>query len=68
MSVESQMARIAELDEALRITLASLVAALSLLERGGKRAAASDKIFQLMLADYHAAVEIGRAALKGESR
>jgi hypothetical protein len=40
--------------------LASLVAAVSLLKRGGKKAAASDKMFEIMLSDYDAAIEAGR--------
>lgn len=36
---------------------ASLVAAISLLERGGKQAAPSDKMFYQMLDDYHSAVK-----------
>ncbi len=49
--------------EVVRTLLASLVAAVSLLERGGKKAAASDKMFEVMLADYRKAIETGRAAL-----
>ena len=49
--------------EAHKQVLASLVASVSLLERGGKKAAASDRIFDLMLNDYHTAIDSGRAAL-----
>lgn len=42
---------------------ASLAAAISLLERGGKKAAASDKMFEQMLTDYRNALDKGRAAL-----
>lgn len=45
---------------------ASLAAAISLLERGGKsakKAAASDKMFDQMLADYRASLERARTAL-----
>lgn len=56
-------ATLAELREAATDTLASLVAAVSLLERGGKRAAPSDKMFHTMLADYNASIKRARAAL-----
>lgn len=51
--------------EALKHALASLVAAISLLERTprAKKAAPSDKMFDQMIADYKAAIEQGRAAL-----
>ena len=49
--------------EALRGTTAALVAAISLLERGGKKAAPSDTMFAMMLDDYRKAVEEARAAL-----
>lgn len=52
----------AERDPFIRL-LASLAAAISLLERGGKEAAPSDKMFDQMLTDYRAALEAGRAAL-----
>jgi hypothetical protein len=44
---------------------ASLAAAISLLERGGKKAAPSDKMFKQMLVDYRGSLERARAALKG---
>jgi len=50
------------LREALIRTAASLVAAISLLERGGKKAAASDTMFAAMLKDYQASVDKARAA------
>lgn len=53
----------AERDPFIRL-LASLAAAISLLERGGKEAAPSDKMFDQMLTDYRAALEAGRAALR----
>ena len=53
----------AALREALIDVLASLVAAHSLLEGGGKKAAASDKMFYQMLKDYAASIARGRAAL-----
>jgi hypothetical protein len=43
--------------------LASLVAVVSLLKRGGKKAAPSDKMFDQMILDYERAIERGRAAL-----
>ena len=52
-----------DLLEALRGTTAALVAAISLLERGGKRAAPSDKMFAQMLKDYAKAAEGGRVAV-----
>lgn len=48
---------------------ASLAAAISLLERGGKaakKAAASDKMFDQMMLDYKASLDRARAALAGE--
>jgi septal ring factor EnvC (AmiA/AmiB activator) len=44
-------------------TTASLAAAVSLLERGGKKAAPSDKMFAQMLKDYNASLDRARAAL-----
>lgn len=44
--------------------LASLVAAVSLLKRGSKKAAPSNRMFDQMIADYERAIERGRAALK----
>ena len=43
---------------------AHLVAAHSLLKRGGKKAAGSDKMFEIMLKDYEASIDTVRAALK----
>jgi hypothetical protein len=40
---------------------ASLAAAISLLERGGKKAAPSDKMFAIMLNDYRRSLEDWRA-------
>ena len=51
------------LREAALDALAALVAAVSLLEGGGKKAAASDKMFAQMLVDYRASIERTRAAL-----
>lgn len=53
----------AALIEALKNVTAHLIAAHSLLQRGGKKAAASDKIFNIMLADYEKSFEVGRTAI-----
>ena len=57
---------LARRDRALVGVCASLAAAISLLEHGGKKAAASDKMFEQMLVDYRASLETGRQALTGE--
>lgn len=49
--------------DAHKATLASLVAAVSLLRRGGRKAAPSDAMFNMMLADYEKAIEASRIAL-----
>ena len=46
--------------------VASLRAAISLLEKGGKKAAPSDKMFAQMLKDYHAAATKAAALLQGK--
>ena len=56
-------ARIAELEAALSDTTAHLVAAVSLLERGGKKAAPSNTMFAQMLVDHKNSIERARAAL-----
>jgi uncharacterized coiled-coil DUF342 family protein len=56
-------ARIAELEAALKDTTVCLLAAVSLLESGGKKAAPSNKMFDQMLVDYKNGVERARAAL-----
>lgn len=56
-------ARVAELEGVAVDVMASLAAAISLLERGGKKAAASDKMFAQMLVDYNASLDRARAAL-----
>ncbi len=56
-------ALVGELVEVLLDVTASLVAAHSLLQNGGKKAAASDKMFSLMLNDYEKSFELGRAVL-----
>ena len=53
-----------ELVEALKNTTANLVAAHSLLQSGGEKAAASNTMFEIMLKDYEKSIEVGRAALK----
>lgn len=45
--------------------MASLAAAISLLERGGKKAAGSDKMFEQMLCDYRASLQRARQSLEG---
>ena len=61
-------ARVAKLEAATIDAAASLTAAISLLERGGKRAAPSDKMFEQMLVDYRNSLERARAALKDAPR
>ena len=50
--------------EALKNVTVHLIAAHGLLHRGGKKAAASDAMFSMMLADYEKSFEVGRAAIK----
>lgn len=58
-----------DLLEGLKSTTASLVAAVSLLKRGTKKAAPSDTMFDMMIADYEKAIEAGRSAIaKAEGR
>lgn len=49
--------------EALVDATVHLIAAVSLLECGGKKAAASDKMFAQMLVDYNASIDRARTAL-----
>lgn len=58
LSRENEALKAAALDGA-----ASLAAAISLLANGGKKAAASDKMFDIMLNDYNKSLEHLRAAL-----
>lgn len=58
---EKAEADLAAAREGLRDVLAHLVAAVSVLEHGGKRGVASDKMFKVMLSDYHKSIERGRA-------
>lgn len=53
----------ARLREVAMDSTASLVAAVSLLERGGKKAAASNKMFDTMLSDYRKSIARARQAL-----
>lgn len=62
--IELCLPRIEELEAALRGTAACLAAAVSLLERGGRKAAASDLMFDAMLTDYRNTLEEARAVLK----
>lgn len=62
--VVGQDAEIAELVGVLGDVTAHLVAAHSLLSRGGKKAAASDTIFKIMLQDYEKSFEAGRKWLR----
>ena len=66
--IEALTAEVERKDAALVNCAASLAAAISLLENGGKaakRAAASDKMFDQMILDYKASLNRARAALKG---
>lgn len=58
LTAEAERLRAALIDNA-----ASLEAAISLLERGGKKAAPSDKMFEMMLNDYRKSTNNARAAL-----
>ena len=49
------------LREALKTVTVSLIACHSLLGAGGKRAAGSDKMFEIMMSDYAKAIEVGRS-------
>ena len=59
----SRDAEVAGLVGVLGNVTAHLVAAHSLLSRGGKKAAASDTIFKIMLQDYEKSFEAGHKAL-----
>lgn len=63
MECAAKDAEIAELVAVLGNVTAHLAAAHSLLSRGGKKAAASDTIFKIMLQDYEKSFEAGRKAL-----
>lgn len=47
---------------------AALAAAISLLERGGKKAAPSDKMFEMMLNDYRISLEAARTVLTKQTQ
>jgi hypothetical protein len=64
--IEHLSKEVERLREALVTSAASLAAAISLLERGGKKAAPSDTMFAMMLADYQKALDNARAALTQE--
>jgi hypothetical protein len=53
----------AALTETLKDVLVSLIAAHSLLEHGGKKAAPSNTMFEIMLSDYAKSIARGRKAL-----
>ena len=53
-----------ELFEALKRTVLSLMASISLLEHGGKKAAPSNKMFQMMMADYKKDLDLGLKTLR----
>ena len=57
-----------EPDEVLVDVAASLAAAISLLERGGRKASPSDKMFKLMLSDYRGSLSRARQALSSQGR
>jgi hypothetical protein len=63
-AVAEQAQQIERLREVIMEVTVSLIACHSLLSRGGKRAAASNKMFEIMLSDYEKAIEVGRAALQ----
>jgi hypothetical protein len=61
---EAAQSQAAQDVETLTDLTVHLIAAVDLLERGGKKAAASDKMFAQMLLDYKASIERGRAAIR----
>jgi hypothetical protein len=67
--IEELEAKLAKAVGAAVDTAASLAAAISLLEKGGKKAAPSNKMFDQMMADYRYSLERTRttlAELKGK--
>ena len=64
---ENAEAETARLREAVMPAVASLAAAISLLERSPKTGAASSKMFDIMLNDYGKALDTARAALKPDT-
>ena len=61
--LEKEPKEIQKLRKTLIGVLAGFVASVDLLERGGKKAAPSDKMFAQMLDDYKNRIERGRAAV-----
>ena len=57
-----------EMHDALMDATASLVAAISLLEGGGKKSAASDKMFEQMIQDYRGSVNRARTLMERLSK
>jgi hypothetical protein len=53
-------------EDVLIDVLAHLVAAVSLLESGGRKAAPSDKMYRQMLKDYKASIDRGRKFVRAE--
>lgn len=65
LRAEAAEAKLAELvPDEMYGCVASLAAAVSLLENGGKKAAGSDKMFYQMLEDYKKSLDAGRAILR----
>ena len=66
---EAEAAGEAKSDDVLIRVLASLAAAISLLERmpKAKKAAPSDKVFEQMLIDYRNALEAGRTFIRAHT-
>lgn len=66
---EAEAAGEAKSDDVLIRVLASLAAAISLLERmpKAKKAAPSDKVFEQMLIDYRNALEAGRTFIRART-
>lgn len=67
-TIASQAAHIERLHEALKTVTVNLMACHSLLGSGGKRAAGSDKMFEIMMSDYAKAIEVGRSTAWPASR
>lgn len=69
---EEEIERLKAENEALRVLLRDttlhLGAAVDLLKRGGRKAVASDKMFDQMRADYTRAFERGRDALRRKGK
>lgn len=61
-------AELSALRESTIDVTASLAAAVSLLERGGKKGAPSHRMFAVMLADYRASLDRARAALTHQEK